>query len=123
MANHINNWVYPTQNIWLFKDSYILTTSNNHHIFIVTYDSVSVFNIWFSKVKFLAGQRFIKLAKSPISPPLAFPFKITSSGVVLLDDDGIEMKGSEINTIQCQGLSLSSLAVNSMEYVLCPKNT
>ncbi|KAL9322812.1 hypothetical protein ACSQ67_010865 [Phaseolus vulgaris] len=48
------------------------------------------------------GQRFIKLAKSPISPPLAFPFKITSSGVVLLDDDGIEMKGSEINTIQCQ---------------------
>ncbi|XP_022635385.1 DNA repair protein RAD51 homolog 2 isoform X3 [Vigna radiata var. radiata] len=49
-----------------------------------------------------SGQRFIKLAKSPISPPLAFPFKITSSGVVLLDDDGIEMKGPEINTIQCQ---------------------
>ncbi|KAL1298566.1 hypothetical protein AAHE18_18G041800 [Arachis hypogaea] len=52
---------------------------------------------------FLAGQRFIKLAKSPISPPLAFPFNITSSGLVLLDDDGIEMKGSEINTIHCQG--------------------
>ncbi|XP_017424259.2 DNA repair protein RAD51 homolog 2 isoform X2 [Vigna angularis] len=50
-----------------------------------------------------SGQRFIKLAKSPISPPLAFPFKITSSGVILLDDDGIEMKGPEINTIQCQG--------------------
>ncbi|KOM44233.1 hypothetical protein LR48_Vigan05g183800 [Vigna angularis] len=70
-----------------------------------------------------SGQRFIKLAKSPISPPLAFPFKITSSGVILLDDDGIEMKGPEINTIQCQGLSLSSLAVNSTEYVLCTKNT
>ncbi|XP_020964258.1 DNA repair protein RAD51 homolog 2 isoform X3 [Arachis ipaensis] len=50
-----------------------------------------------------SGQRFIKLAKSPISPPLAFPFNITSSGLVLLDDDGIEMKGSEINTIHCQG--------------------
>ncbi|XP_061352043.1 DNA repair protein RAD51 homolog 2 [Gastrolobium bilobum] len=50
-----------------------------------------------------SGQRFIKLAKSPVSPPLAFPFNITSSGMVLLDDDGIEMKGSEINTIHCQG--------------------
>ncbi|XP_073222462.1 DNA repair protein RAD51 homolog 2 isoform X3 [Cicer arietinum] len=49
-----------------------------------------------------SGQRFIKLAKSPMSPPLAFPFNITSSGIVLLDDDGIEMKGPEINTIHCQ---------------------
>ncbi|XP_019457297.1 PREDICTED: DNA repair protein RAD51 homolog 2 isoform X2 [Lupinus angustifolius] len=50
-----------------------------------------------------SGQRFIKLAKSPISPPLAFPFNITSSGVVLLDDNGIEMNGPEINSINCQG--------------------
>ncbi|XP_058780076.1 DNA repair protein RAD51 homolog 2-like isoform X1 [Vicia villosa] len=50
-----------------------------------------------------SGQRFIKLAKSPISPPLAFPFNITSSGIVLLDDNGIEMKGPEINNIHCQG--------------------
>ncbi|XP_057451412.1 DNA repair protein RAD51 homolog 2 isoform X3 [Lotus japonicus] len=50
-----------------------------------------------------SGQRFIKLAKSPISPPLAFPFSITSSGVVLLDDDGMEIRGPEINTIHCQG--------------------
>ncbi|XP_045799782.1 DNA repair protein RAD51 homolog 2 isoform X2 [Trifolium pratense] len=50
-----------------------------------------------------SGQRFIKLAKSPISPPLAFPFNITASGIVLLDDNGIEMKGPEINNIHCQG--------------------
>lgn len=60
-----------------------------------------------SKVCFLTGQRFIKLAKSPISPPLAFPFNIASSGIVLLDDIGTELKGSEINTIHFQGLSLS----------------
>lgn len=70
-----------------------------------------------------SGQRFIKLAKSPISPPLAFPFKITSSGMILLDDDGIEMKGPDINTIHCQGLSLNSLAVNSAEYILSTKST
>ncbi|KAH1207819.1 DNA repair protein RAD51 2 [Glycine max] len=69
-----------------------------------------------------SGQRFIKLAKSPISAPLAFPFKITSSGLVLLDDEGIEMKGPEINTIHCQGLSLSTLAVSSAEYILRTKN-
>ncbi|XP_050883784.1 DNA repair protein RAD51 homolog 2 isoform X3 [Lathyrus oleraceus] len=56
-----------------------------------------------SDAQFLAGQRFIKLAKSPISPPLAFPFNITSSGIVLLDDNGIEMKGPDINNIHCQG--------------------
>ncbi|RDX64422.1 DNA repair protein RAD51-like 2, partial [Mucuna pruriens] len=70
-----------------------------------------------------SGQRFIKLAKSPVSPPLAFPFMITSSGMVLLDDDGVEMKGPEINAIHCQGLSLSSLAVSSAEYNFCTKNT
>jgi len=64
--------------------------------------------------QFLAGKRFIKLAKSPMSPPLAFPFHITSSGIVLLDNDGIEMKGPEISTIHCQGLSLSFFAVRSI---------
>ncbi|XP_047160586.1 DNA repair protein RAD51 homolog 2 isoform X2 [Vigna umbellata] len=70
-----------------------------------------------------SGQRFIKLAKSPISPPLAFPFKITSSGVILLDDDGIEMKGPEINTIQCQVEVLtclfSSVMKNMRAKILC----
>ncbi|XP_055835490.1 DNA repair protein RAD51 homolog 2 isoform X5 [Solanum dulcamara] len=49
------------------------------------------------------GQRFIKLAKSPVSPPLAFPFNITSSGISLLNDDGVEMPGPEIHSISCQG--------------------
>ncbi|KAL5581162.1 hypothetical protein UlMin_013604 [Ulmus minor] len=50
-----------------------------------------------------SGQRFIKLAKSPMSPPLAFPFNITSAGISLLSDDGTELKGAEINTIHCHG--------------------
>ncbi|XP_039015248.1 DNA repair protein RAD51 homolog 2 isoform X4 [Hibiscus syriacus] len=49
------------------------------------------------------GKRFIKVAKSPISPPLAFPFHITSSGISLLSDDGMELMGPEINAIHCQG--------------------
>ncbi|OAY51697.1 DNA repair protein RAD51 homolog 2 isoform X2 [Manihot esculenta] len=51
-----------------------------------------------------SGQRYIKVAKSPMSPPIAFPFIITSSGIALLEDDGIELRGQEINTIHCQGL-------------------
>ncbi|GLU11731.1 hypothetical protein SLE2022_284560 [Rubroshorea leprosula] len=50
-----------------------------------------------------SGQRFIKLAKSPLSPPLAFPFHVTSSGISLLNHDGIELTGSEINSIHHQG--------------------
>ncbi|RZC83569.1 hypothetical protein C5167_046352 [Papaver somniferum] len=50
-----------------------------------------------------SGQRYIKVAKSPISPPLAFPFIITSSGISLISDNGIEVKGPEIHSIHCQG--------------------
>lgn len=50
-----------------------------------------------------AGQRVLKVAKSPISPPLAFPFNITPSGISLLNDEGIEMKGPQISTIHYQG--------------------
>ncbi|KAJ8551821.1 hypothetical protein K7X08_028264 [Anisodus acutangulus] len=50
-----------------------------------------------------SGQRFIKLAKSPLSPPLVFPFNITSAGISLLNDDGVEMQGPEIHAISCQG--------------------
>ncbi|KAK8942985.1 hypothetical protein KSP39_PZI008956 [Platanthera zijinensis] len=50
-----------------------------------------------------SGQKFIKVAKSPISPPLAFPFTVCSSGIALLSDDGIEMLGQEINVIRSQG--------------------
>ncbi|KAL7598271.1 hypothetical protein Lser_V15G26460 [Lactuca serriola] len=52
-----------------------------------------------------SGKRFIKVAKSPMSPPLSFPFKITSSGILLLNDDGIEMSGPQINAIDHQGHS------------------
>ncbi|KAK3008286.1 hypothetical protein RJ639_013279 [Escallonia herrerae] len=52
-----------------------------------------------------SGHRFIKVAKSPISPPLAFPFDVTSSGIILLNNDGIEMAGPQINTIHHQGSS------------------
>ncbi|PWA64607.1 AAA+ ATPase domain-containing protein [Artemisia annua] len=52
-----------------------------------------------------SGQRFIKVAKSPMSPPLSFPFEVTSMGVVLLNDDGVEMPGPQINAIDHQGHS------------------
>ncbi|XP_058205482.1 DNA repair protein RAD51 homolog 2 isoform X1 [Rhododendron vialii] len=50
-----------------------------------------------------SGERFMKVAKSPISPPLVFPFNITSSGISLLTDAGVEMTGPQINTIRNQG--------------------
>ncbi|XP_068668157.1 DNA repair protein RAD51 homolog 2 isoform X4 [Aristolochia californica] len=50
-----------------------------------------------------AGQRFLKVAKSPISPPLVFPFEVTSSGIALMEDDGIEVMGPEIHTIRYEG--------------------
>ncbi|XP_030447751.2 DNA repair protein RAD51 homolog 2 isoform X3 [Syzygium oleosum] len=53
----------------------------------------------------ISGERFIKVAKSPMSPALAFPFSITSSGISLLNDDGIEVAGQEISTIHCHGHS------------------
>ncbi|CAH9075073.1 unnamed protein product [Cuscuta europaea] len=53
-----------------------------------------------------SGQRYIKVAKSSISPPIAFPFNITSCGISLLDDDGVEMTGPEMNTINYQGFIL-----------------
>ncbi|KAJ0458217.1 putative ATP diphosphatase [Helianthus annuus] len=52
-----------------------------------------------------SGQRFIKVAKSPMSPPLAFPFQVTSMGIILLNDDGVEMAGPQINAIDHQGHS------------------
>lgn len=59
-----------------------------------------------TEIPVVLGQRYIKVAKSPMSPPIAFPFIITSSGIALLEDDGIELRGHEINTIHCQGLLL-----------------
>ncbi|XP_065869003.1 DNA repair protein RAD51 homolog 2 isoform X3 [Euphorbia lathyris] len=52
-----------------------------------------------------SGQRYIKVAKSPMSAPMAFAFIITSSGIMLLDDDGMELGGQDISTIHYQGCS------------------
>ncbi|KAL6577258.1 hypothetical protein OROMI_011534 [Orobanche minor] len=52
-----------------------------------------------------ARQRLIKVAKSSISPSVGFYFDITSSGISLLNDEGVEMMGPEANTIHCQGHS------------------
>lgn len=79
------------------------------HTYIYTSDAWGsmIFAIMHSKsdtVLYFAGKRFIKVAKCPMSPPLAFSFEITSSGISLLNDDGIEMTGPQINTINYQGL-------------------
>ena len=42
-----------------------------------------------------------------MSPPLSFPFEVTSMGIVLLNDDGVEMPGPQINAIDHQGLFLT----------------
>lgn len=54
-------------------------------------------------LEFRSGQRVIKIAKSSISPSMGFCFNITSSGVSLLDDEGVEMMGPEANTISWEG--------------------
>ncbi|KAF5727420.1 DNA repair protein RAD51 2 isoform X1 [Tripterygium wilfordii] len=60
-------------------------------------------------------QRYIKVAKSPISPPLSFPFNITSSGISLLSDEGTELTGQDIYTISGQGSGTSNSSVVNAE--------
>ncbi|KAK3137639.1 hypothetical protein QOZ80_5BG0455020 [Eleusine coracana subsp. coracana] len=50
-----------------------------------------------------SGHRFIKVAKSPMSPAVAFPFTVESSGITLLSDEGIDVTGPDITSIRCQG--------------------
>uniref|UniRef100_A0A0D9WC70 RecA family profile 1 domain-containing protein n=1 Tax=Leersia perrieri TaxID=77586 RepID=A0A0D9WC70_9ORYZ len=50
-----------------------------------------------------SGHRFIKVAKSPMSPAVAFPFTVESSGIILLTDEGICVPGPEITSIRFQG--------------------
>ncbi|XP_047312038.1 DNA repair protein RAD51 homolog 2 [Impatiens glandulifera] len=52
-----------------------------------------------------SGKRFMKVTKSPISPPMMFPFCITSSGISLLSDVGMEMSGLQINSIHNEDYS------------------
>lgn len=49
------------------------------------------------------GRRFIKVAKSPMSPAVAFPFLVESSGITLLSDEGIDVPGPEITSIRSLG--------------------
>lgn len=58
----------------------------------------------FTSIYVFTGQKFIKVAKSPMSPAVAFPFIVESSGISLLSDEGIDVTGPEINTIRNQGL-------------------
>ncbi|OEL19151.1 DNA repair protein RAD51-like protein 2 [Dichanthelium oligosanthes] len=53
-----------------------------------------------------SGHRFIKVAKSPMSPAVAFPFVVESSGITLLSDEGIDVTGPEITSIRCQGQNI-----------------
>lgn len=62
------------------------------------------------------GQRYIKVAKSPISPPLAFPFIVSASGILLLSDDGREMTGPQVNTIRHQGLTWLVYFINFISH-------
>uniref|UniRef100_A0A804QS25 RecA family profile 1 domain-containing protein n=1 Tax=Zea mays TaxID=4577 RepID=A0A804QS25_MAIZE len=50
-----------------------------------------------------SGHRFIKVAKSPMSPAVAFPFAVESSGITLLSDESIDVTGPDITSIRCQG--------------------
>jgi hypothetical protein len=43
------------------------------------------------------------VAKSPMSPAVAFPFIVESSGITLLSDEGVDVSGPEITSIRCQG--------------------
>lgn len=52
-----------------------------------------------------SGQRYMKIAKSPISPPLQFQYEITASGISFLSDDGAEVSGPQINAIHFHGHS------------------
>jgi hypothetical protein len=61
----------------------------------------------------IVGHRFIKVAKSPISPPVTFPFVVEMSGITLLNQEGIGVAGSEINVIRCQGLIFAKCCIAS----------
>ncbi|XP_059074321.1 DNA repair protein RAD51 homolog 2 isoform X2 [Cryptomeria japonica] len=49
------------------------------------------------------GQRFIKIAKSPVSPTLAFPFVITALGIELVGTEFFEIAGQDIAVIHGSG--------------------
>ncbi|CAM0957999.1 unnamed protein product [Alopecurus aequalis] len=56
-----------------------------------------------------SDHRFIKVAKSPMSPAVAFPFVVESSGITLLSDECIDVSGPDITSIRCQGQNMLGL--------------
>lgn len=59
------------------------------------------------------------MAKSPISPPVAYPFVVETSGITLLNQEGFGVAGSEINAIRCQGLIFGKCNIASRLLLSC----
>lgn len=55
-------------------------------------------------LEYKSGHRFIKIAKSSISPSVGFFYNIASSGISLMSDEGTEITGMEASAIQGHGL-------------------
>uniref|UniRef100_A0A0D3G2N9 RecA family profile 1 domain-containing protein n=1 Tax=Oryza barthii TaxID=65489 RepID=A0A0D3G2N9_9ORYZ len=61
-----------------------------------------------------SGHRYIKVAKSPMTPAVAFPFTVESSGIILLSDEGIDVPSPEITSIRCQGCNIRTEDISSV---------
>ncbi|XP_078430250.1 DNA repair (Rad51) family protein isoform X3 [Wolffia australiana] len=51
------------------------------------------------------NNKWMKIAKSPLSAPLTFPYTIDSAGISLLSNNGVTLIGPDINLIRSQGNS------------------
>lgn len=52
----------------------------------------------------LAGDRYVKIAKSPMCATLAFQYEVTSAGVVQIGEDTFDASDGGKNMIQNSGL-------------------
>lgn len=50
-----------------------------------------------------------------MSPAVAFPFVVESSGITLLSDESIDVTGPEITSIRCQGTVYVCSAYNGLK--------
>ena len=50
-----------------------------------------------------------------MSPAVAFPFVVESSGITLLSDESIDVTGPEITSIRCQGTIYVCSADNGLK--------
>jgi hypothetical protein len=62
-----------------------------------------------------------------MSPAVAFPFAVESSGITLLSDESIDVTGPDITSIRCQGTIYVCSADNGLKLAVfscyCPSNT